>query len=374
MKKALLISCFNWYKARLEPIREFLISHEYDVIVLIADYDHIEKLPVQRRYNECTYIPVPRYKSNLSVQRIKSHFSFGKSVERYIEDIKPDLIYLQIPPNNVARYCTKYKKKNQRSRLILDIIDLWPESMPLIKVKNMPLTYVWKEWRNKCVQVADYVFTECNLYQEKLKYVLNADRVSTLYLFKEQTEHEKKLVEKIIKNKETKDKKIKFAYLGSMNNIIDINGICSVIRVFSDWGYEPELYAIGDGENKEVFQTTVDAIGCKTFFYGFVFDEIEKIKILAPCDYAFNMMKDSLEVGLTIKSIDYLSYGLPLINNIKGDTWEMVEKEGIGVNTANLEVTNLLSVKNHFDIMDFFFHKFSKKAYIENISRVKEME
>ena len=54
MKKALLISCFNWYKSRLEPIRELLISHEYEVIVLIADFDHIEKRPVQRRYDECT--------------------------------------------------------------------------------------------------------------------------------------------------------------------------------------------------------------------------------------------------------------------------------------------------------------------------------
>ena len=64
MKKALLISCFNWYKSRLEPIRELLISHEYEVIVLIADFDHIEKRPVQRRYDECTYVPVPGYKSN----------------------------------------------------------------------------------------------------------------------------------------------------------------------------------------------------------------------------------------------------------------------------------------------------------------------
>ena len=182
MKKALLISCFNWYKSRLEPIRELLISHEYEVIVLIADFDHIEKRPVQRRYDECTYVPVPGYKSNLSVLRIKSHFSFGRSVKRYIRDIRPDLIYLQIPPNNVARYCSKYKKKNPGSKLILDIIDLWPESMPLVIIKGMPLANVWKGWRNDCIQVADHVFTECNLYQEKLKHVLKPEQASTLYL------------------------------------------------------------------------------------------------------------------------------------------------------------------------------------------------
>ena len=30
--------------------------------------------------------------------------------------------------------------------------------------------------------------------------------------------------------------------------------------------------------------------------------------------------------------MDYFCYGLPLINNIQGDTWELVEQYGIGVN------------------------------------------
>ena len=37
-------------------------------------------------------------------------------------------------------------------------------------------------------------------------------------------------------------------------------------------------------------------------------------------------------MGLTMKSIDYLSFGLPLINTIGGDTWDIIEKYGIGVN------------------------------------------
>ena len=33
-----------------------------------------------------------------------------------------------------------------------------------------------------------------------------------------------------------------------------------------------------------------------------------------------------------MKSVDYFCYGLPLINNIPGDTWELVNRCGIGVN------------------------------------------
>ena len=46
------------------------------------------------------------------------------------------------------------------------------------------------------------------------------------------------------------------------------------------------------------------------------------------------MMKPGVCVGLTMKSIDYFCYGLPLINNIPGDTWQLVEEHGIGVNCS----------------------------------------
>ena len=33
-----------------------------------------------------------------------------------------------------------------------------------------------------------------------------------------------------------------------------------------------------------------------------------------------------------MKSIDYFCYGVPLINNIPGDTWQLVDEYGIGIN------------------------------------------
>ena len=41
-----------------------MILKDYDVTVLIADYDHIGKKKIRERYPECTYINVPEYKRN----------------------------------------------------------------------------------------------------------------------------------------------------------------------------------------------------------------------------------------------------------------------------------------------------------------------
>ena len=361
MKKAVIISCFNWYHSRLRPVRALLMGKGYEVTVLIADFEHINHTPVQYKFPECTYIMVPEYKKNLSVRRIRSHLVFSKKADKVIRQIKPDLIYCQIPPNNAAKRCAAYKRKHSDVKLIYDIIDLWPESMPLGRLQDTLPAKKWKSWRDKSLALADHVFTECGLYREKLKDVLLPEKTSTLYLCKKQTEEEKALVEEIVNAPKT-DAVLRFAYLGSMNNIIDITGICRVLKTFIARGNDCELHAIGDGESKTRFEEEVSKTGCKAYFYGRIYEETEKIRILAPCDYAFNMMKGEVSVGLTTKSMDYLSYGLPLINSIKGDTWTMIEEDKIGINADSEGKIKKQETIDRKDIIDYFDRHFSSHA------------
>lgn len=370
MKTVLFVSCFEeWYKNRLEPIVNCFSAADNNVLCVVSDYNHIKKTYSHKMNKKCTYIHVPQYGSNISVRRIVSHLIFGQKIKKLIREMHPDLLYLVVPPNNAAKYCMKYKKNQPGTKLILDIIDLWPESMPLGRLKNTLPANVWRKWRDKSIEIADHVFTECDLYQEKLK--LSPERTSTLYLFKEQSAEERELVQKIIENRKSSGSIIKFAYLGSMNHIIDIDSICSVIMEFMAAGYGCELHAIGCGENKERFEALAQRIGCSTYFYGAVFDEKKKIKILAPCDYAFNMMKGEISVGLTIKSMDYLSYGLPIINNIKGDTWKLVEEENVGLNAdaANPFVMPT-QIINHADVVKVFQDRFEKESFKQNARKV----
>ena len=59
-------------------------------------------------------------------------------------------------------------------------------------------------------------------------------------------------------------------------------------------------------------------------------------------------MKDSVEVGLTTKSLEYFSMGIPLINNIRGDTWDIVEEYGAGINYRDLSYV-LSEIQNEGD-------------------------
>lgn len=368
MKKALILSCFEWYKERLEPIRELLVGRGYDVTVLTTDFNHTQKRPREERFEACTYVHVPPYRSNLSVQRIRSHLCFARVAARYLDRLRPELVYAVVPPNRIADHCRRYRQKHPDTRLIVDIIDLWPESMPLGRLKATPPAKLWARWRDASLEAADHVFTECDLYRQKL--ALDPARASTLHLFKDQGDQERALVRACIDGRKAGagDGVIRFAYLGSMNHIIDIDGICGVLKGFIEAGHTCELVAVGGGEARERFEEAVRRTGCRTRFCGFVYDALEKARLLAPCDYAFNMMTGEVSVGLTIKSIDYLSYGLPLINNIRGDTWRLVEEEGIGVNVEGGRIS--APQIDHGAVADVFERRFTKASFVRRVAEI----
>jgi hypothetical protein len=60
-------------------------------------------------------------------------------------------------------------------------------------------------------------------------------------------------------------------------------------------------------------------------------------------------MKDSVCVGLTMKSIDYFQHGLPIINNIPADTTEIVEKYGVGLNVKENISVDLIKNNENFN-------------------------
>ncbi len=199
--------------------------------------------------------------------------------------------------------------------------------MPIGKVKKFsPFTF-WGAMRDKSINNADLVITECDLYQTVLSDALKGVKAETVYLAKREIN--------VVSNPELSDDEIHLAYLGSINNIINIPKIKEIIETIKV--VKPvTLHIIGDGESKEELIDSAKAGGAKVEDHGKIYNSQEKQDIFDKCHFGLNIMKDSVCVGLTMKSIDYFQHGLPIINNIPADTAEIVEKYRIGVNlTAN---------------------------------------
>lgn len=351
-QKVVLVNCFDTYRAREEAVNDFLKKNSFDVTVLTADFSHLSKQKREEKKEDYIYVETKPYNRNLSVARLYSHYAFSKSVVKEIDKLKPDLVYVMIPPNSLVKKVSRYKK-NKPLKLIFDVIDLWPETMPINKFKNTLPFSMWKNLRHKYIHNADYVVTECNLFEKYMPECV----CKTIYWPKD--------ISPMSYEAKHTEGKINLLYLGSVNNIIDVDLICQLIKGLKTHR-EVCVKIIGNGENKSSFIDRLEASGARVEDYGVVFDEKKKIEVAHSCDFGLNIYKDSTCIGLTMKSIDYFSYALPVINNIKGDTFDIVKNNCLGVN-----ITNSINEQVITEIEEFMKNNksFHNKLAMEQFSR-----
>lgn len=361
-KVAVIITAFfNYdYNIRIKYLEEKLISNGYDIVIVSSDFDHRNKKTYKNNKNNLKLLKVPRYRTNISFNRILSHIFFSRLVFKCCENLKPDLIYAITPPNFIFVYLGLYKQLYPNTRLIYEIEDLWPESLPInnfLKVLIKPLTNIWRYFRDAYLYKADDLVFECKLFQDYLKKKSNSHLI---YLTKANT------LEKIEIG--SLEDTLNFLYLGSVNNLIDINLIIKIMLEVKKHK-KVVLYIIGGGEKNDTFLTLLKKNNIDYKNCGFIYSEDEKIKIVRKCHFALNIMKSSVFVGVTMKSLEYFHYGLPIINSIKGDIWDFVEREKCGFNISwnniSQQISNIINVDNK--CLGLLSNN-SRKIYLTNFS------
>jgi len=359
--KAVILTCYESNEERVEFVYETLKQKDFDIDVITTDFSHIKKSKRNNIPNNYISINTKPYSKNLSLKRITSHRKFSKDAFSIVEDIKPDLIWLMIPANSLAKQANEYKKNNPSVKIIIDVIDMWPESLPVNLSKQLLPFKIWKNLRSNNLNCADYIVSECDMYQEILSKEYNG-KLSTIYWSKDYS---------IDKDKQNiEDNHLSLCYLGSINNIIDTDLIAKIISNIDD---DVKLHVIGEGENTEYFLNQLQNV-CDVTYYGPIRDEDKKAEILNKCHAGLNIYKKGLYIGLTVKCIDYFENGLPIINNIDGDTRNMVDNYNLGFNVDDKTILDSKQIKtlrnNNLHIYDFYKNNFSKESFIEKCNKV----
>ena len=386
------------YEKRAELVRDFYAEQGLRTTLIVSDFNHMakRKLSADEKKTDRIYIDAKTYDKNISPKRLYYHHDFAKKayelLKRMIDadieeraagtgDGKTEngfnaserdkseeglkergagtaLLYVLIPGNSLAETGARLKKETG-CRLITDIIDLWPESLPVKKIEGTPPIQLWKSIRDKSLKYADHIVTECELYKRILR--LEDAKTSVIYWPKQEK------VELLNKGSRTvcsnSIDEISIAYIGSINNIIDIPEIISVLKAVNK-RRRVRLCVIGDGESRDEFLNALTDAGISFIYHGAVYDEARKQELLQACEWGLNIMKPTVRVGLTMKSIDYLANGLKLINSIEGDTREFVDKYGLGVNICEEVAEKIASYKgaDREYIHGFFKANFSVEA------------
>ncbi|MBF0780880.1 MULTISPECIES: glycosyltransferase [unclassified Granulicatella] len=365
--KAVCVSNFNYYDRRIKYMQAYLESKDYEVHYITGDYDTMNRQMYTLTLPRVIQLPLIQYKKNISFERIYSHYHFAKAMYEQLLKLKPDVIYAMVPPNFVSYFIRKYKKKYPKTIILFDVFDMWPETYPLPTKPLLRLPFkLWQHLRTKSLNYADAVLSECQMFEHHLKSLQSHQRIHTLYPCQLSSHHHIDYTEK--------DNKWSVCYLGSINNIIDIEHIYRLLGEMAK--IKPvHLHIIGNGEKIEEFIQKMQTICVAVRHHGNVYCDEEKQHIFNQCAFGINVLKSSVFIGLTLKTIDYLKGGLPLLNTVQGDTKHMVETHQIGINVCQLDtLANTLSSLTPENIMTMkkqsryvFEQYFSEDNYMKQL-------
>lgn len=359
-KTAYLISCSDHYSHRLNVIADHLREKSYEVTYITSDFDHVSKKKFQCTVPEHVQIHARPYRKNLSCDRILSHRGFARDVFKYLSALphEPSVVVALLPPNFLAYYAAAYKKKHPKVKLIFDIFDMWPEAFPSATWKKLlaPVFYIWARIRDCNLYAADFITTECDLFREKLH--LSNDQSQTVYLCNQPLSCG-------IYPADLADDRLELCYLGSINNIIGIEEICDLIKKLVS--YKPvTLHIIGSGERMQELIDMAGSAGAFVVCHGAIYEEEKKQEIMSRCHFGLNIMKPTVCLGLTMKSVDYFRNGLPIISNVSADTKMLLQRWNAGIQMdacaaeriAGLSVAEMAQMRcNVRSMFDFCFDR-----------------
>lgn len=341
-KKAVIIACFYSYSfnTRLGYFEKVLNEMGYDSIILAADFDHRSKSYFINQKDNVQLVHVRSYMKNISLDRMFSHIEFAKRAFRVAIKIKPDLLYVGSPPNSNVKVFSKFKDRCPKTKVLVSVSDMWPETFPvksIIKTVLKPIFSTWAGWRNRNLRKYDGIIFECDLFKDYLTKYFKGVPAKTIYMAKKDCldyEHGG-----WHRNLEI-EQEIGFAYIGSVNNIIDIDMIVDLL-VCINQTRKAKIVLLGNGEKVKELLLKCAQNNIKVENYGSVFEDLEKERILQECHFGLNIMRNTVFVGATMKSLEYLYFGLPLVNTIGGDTNHIVEQCGCGINLTKQNIKHV---------------------------------
>ena len=340
--KILVISLFGSYSENSNNSRiNNIVSAFWDceVQVITSNFDHGGKTIKQHQPRmignvKIAYLPVPSYKSNLSIARLYSHLLFAIRLKKWLKGLnyKPDLIYCAMPSSATAYVTGQFCKHNNIS-FVIDVIDLWPDSLiPIMPMRKLVKTLVapWKWMTNCAYKSAGYISAESKSYMQKAHKVNSHVPASYTYIGVDMPMCRKLIQSSQVKVNKPNDE-IWLCYGGSLGNSYGFDLVLEAIRYIHTKGVKYKMWFVGDGEKHREIEQFSKEYGLNVEITGRL-PYGDLLKYLSVCDIAFNSFNENTLVVHSYKFNDYVATNCYVMNSLKGETSEIVENYGIGCN------------------------------------------
>ncbi|MFV8374699.1 glycosyltransferase [Flavobacterium sp. LB1P71] len=335
----------GWRHGRYYLIAKALSDNGYNVQLFISNFSHkekktidnLEEIRINSNFN-IVIVPSVRYNNHISFDRIRYEKIFASNITANRHNLPlPNVVIIKEPAIFMFDNL-KPLLKISNAKIIIDIMDLWPELFELKLPKKM-------RWLGKLLFYPFYL---------KRKNIINAASVLTA-VAPDYLEIGLKINDKIpseviywgcdiasinsLVNSNndyllpalklpSKNKNIWGIYAGTLGESYDIITLLQAAKVMENEFPELKFLIAGAGPLDEMVKDCA-AVNKNIFFLGSLPTD-QLYQLFKFCDFGFSTYTDASPVSMPIKCYDYLAAGLPLVNSLKRNLGTLIQEHQIG--------------------------------------------
>ena len=348
----------GWREGRFVLIARALSEAGYDVHLFMSNFSHKNKtftydqpqIRLSPNFN-IILVQTPGYSRHISFKRITYEQTFAKSVAENALGIPlPSIVILKEPAIFMFGYLKSFIQ-DAGAKIILDVIDLWPETFELIIPK--PIRWIGK-----------LVFSP--LYSIRRKIFLSASAVTAVapdYLDLV-LDHNKSIPGKVIYwgcnvsliqnelksaegdllqtlNLPQKDSQIWGIYAGTLGEGYDIVTVLKTAKKMEKTAPQLKFLIAGTGPLLEEVKTAANE-SPNIIYLGSLPTTI-LYQLFRYCDFGFSTYADGSMVSMPIKCYDYFAAGLPLVNSLGRNLQKVISTYNLGFQYKAANVNSLVN-------------------------------
>lgn len=358
--------------SRFAYIANLLSENGFQVDLITSSFQHWEKkqrdlcLFKQDLKFNVVFIDEPGYKKNITYSRIESHKRFSNNLKKYLyKTEKYDLVYFEIPPNNMARTVVEYAKE-KNIPCIADVNDLWPEAMKMIidvpVLSNVIFYPLLKDAEYVYKNVSGVIGTSEEYARRPFKYNLRNIPAKVVYVGNDINEFDSGATE-FISDIKKEDEEYWITYAGTLGKSYDISTLILASAELYQKKYKNiKVKILGNGPTMSELQRLAAGVHCNVEFLGYM-PYKNMAAYLAKSDIVINSVVKKSAASIITKIGDYLASGRPMINTCSSPEFrEKVEQDGFGLNVEAENVQELVKTIEYLYREKELCSKLGKKA------------
>lgn len=328
---------------RFRFLSEYLAANGYQVDLITTSFQHwakaqrdLQRVKEDKYAFSLRFIEEPGYKKNIDLRRIWSHHIAAKNLKKMLQqDGDYDLIYCEIPPNDVALVAAEFARE-KGIPFVVDVNDLWPEAMRMVldvPVISDILFYPFLRDARKVYDLCSGVVGTSDEYAARpFKHRREDIPKITVYVGNELSVFDQG-AEDHMDEVQKPEGEFWVTYAGTIGTSYDIRTMVLAADVLKERGYDNiHMKILGGGPLKEELEELASTLKGNVDFVGYA--PYEKMAAyLKKSDILVNSFVKKAPQSIVTKIGDYLAAGKPMINTCSSPEFrEKVETDGFGIN------------------------------------------